>query len=124
MSWEAVKATSTSPKDVLLATDTVAFTLSEELVIDLTQQLFETCCSLTLSSRGLKLLCKFEKCKIFAKFLHRGKFCYTIFTHFLKKKCAKIFAHIFTQFLHIILHKFCTVFTTAHFAKIFAPQAT
>ena len=76
MSWEAVKATSTSPKDVLLATDTVAFTLSEELVNDLTQQLFETCCSLTLSSRGLKLLCKFEKCKIFAKILHRPKsFC-------------------------------------------------
>ena len=35
---EAVKATTTSPKDVSLATDTVAFTLFEKLVIDLTQQ--------------------------------------------------------------------------------------
>ena len=29
--------------------------------------------SLMLSSRGLKSLCKFEKCKNFAKILHRGK---------------------------------------------------
>ena len=44
---EAIKtATTTFPSDVLLATDTVAFTLSEKLVIDLTQRLFETCCSL------------------------------------------------------------------------------
>ena len=48
----------------------------------------------------------------------------TIFAHFLKKKNAKIFAHIFTQFLHTILHKFCTVFTTAHFSNFFAPQTT
>ena len=80
--------------------------------------------TLLLSSRGLKSLCKFEKCKIFAKILHRGKkIFYTIFTHFAKK-FAKIFAHIFTQFLHTILHKFCTFFTTAHFANFFAPQTT
>ena len=76
------------------------------------------------TSRGLKSLCKFEKCKFFAKILHRGKKnFYTIFTHFAKN-FAKIFAHIFTQFLHTILHKFCTFFTTAHFANFFAPQTT
>ena len=66
---------------------------------------------LTLSSRGLKSLCKFEKCKNFAKNLHREKKIFTQFLHILH-----IFLQIFLQkilqiFLHKFLHNFYTKFT-------------
>ena len=54
--------------------------------------------SLTLSSRRLKSLCKFEKCK---NFTQGEKNIYTIFTHFahfFANIFAKIFAQIFTHY--------------------------
>ena len=60
--------------------------------------------TLSLSSRGLKSLCKFEKCKIFTQ---GKKIFYTIFAHF-----AHILQKNLQKFLHIFLHNFYTPFCT------------
>ena len=52
---------------------------------------------LTVSSRGLKTLCKFERCKIFAKILHKSK------------KNLHNFLHILQNFLQIRLQKFLQI---------------
>ena len=67
---------------------------------------------LTVSSRGLKTLCKFERCKIFAKILHKSKKKFTqFFTHFAEffaDSFAKIFADFFAKFFAHIFTPFCT----------------
>ena len=70
----------------------------------------------TVSSRGLKTLCKFERCKIFAKILHKSKKKLHNFLHILQnflqirlQKFLQIFLQKFLQiFLHIILQIFFT----------------
>ena len=65
-----------------------------------------------LSSRGLKVLCKFEnlkKKKIFS-------------TQFLHIFCKKKFANIFTQNLHTILHIFLQKSKELEVAMPFIPQ--
>ena len=76
--------------------------------------------SITVSSRGLKTLCKFERCKIFAKILHKSKKRFSqFFTHF-----AEFFADSFAKnFADLFAKNFADSFAK-FFAHIFTPFCT
>ena len=73
---------------------------------------------LTVSSRGLKTLCKFEKCKKFAKILHRGKKIYTAICIFFCKFFCNFFCNFFLQ---LLLQLFLQLFLQLCFATFFTP---
>ena len=76
--------------------------------------------AITVSSRGLKTLCKFERCKIFAKILHKSKKKFTHFAEFFADSFAKIFADLFAKIFADSFAKFFADF----FAHIFTPFCT
>ena len=62
--------------------------------------------TVTVSSRGLKTLCKFERCKIFAKILHKSKKNLHNFLHILQNFLQIRLQKFLQIFLHIFLHHF------------------
>ena len=70
--------------------------------------------TLSLSSRGLKLLCKFEKCKIFTQ----GKIFFTQFLHILHIFCKKICKNFCTYFYTPLCTNFAP-FLQMHILQIF-----